>query len=201
MVASVDHSSSRLADVLAKENADVMLLRRVADKDRKAFEILYRNYYRRLVRFLDKVMRQPELMEEVLDDTMLVVWQSAASFAGASRVSTWIFGIAYRKAMNSIGRERRHQLPTEWLDMDDFLGDQPGPEDNLMNRESEQQLTILLGQLSPEHRAVIELTYYFGYAYAEIAGIVGCPVDTVKTRMFYARRKLRALFAAQQGQR
>jgi RNA polymerase sigma-70 factor (ECF subfamily) len=169
------------------------MLSRIALKDTQAFEVLYRAYYRRLTRFLEQVTRRPQLIEEILDDTMLVVWRKAATFNGQSQVSTWIFAIAYNKAMKAL---KRLQVP---LDPSD--GDAPcpadGPEAALIKRQANLHLQGLLGRLSAEQRAVIELTYYHDCSYKEIARIVGCPPDTVKTRMFYARRRLREMLLAQ----
>jgi RNA polymerase sigma factor (sigma-70 family) len=168
---------------------EAVLLHRVAQGDRHAFELFYRLYYRRLTRFLQQVMRRQHLVEEVVDDTMLVVWRKADGFNHASRVSTWIFAIAYRKALKALKRAHRHgEIP--W---DGEEGYAEGPESELIEREVQHRLRRALAALSAEHRAVVELTYYHGYAYREIAQIVGCPVDTVKTRMFHARRKLKVL--------
>jgi RNA polymerase sigma factor (sigma-70 family) len=177
---------------------EVGLLLRVAHQDWQAFDQLYRLYYRRLTRFLEKMTRRPALIDEILDDTMMVVWQKAQTFNGNSKVSTWVFAIAYRKALKMLERESRHHgvdaLPA-------LLDDQPsledGPEPALHALQSRQMIDGALMQLSAEHRAVVELTYYHGYAYEEIAAIVGSPVATVKTRMFYARRKLRGLLIEQ----
>jgi RNA polymerase sigma-70 factor (ECF subfamily) len=168
---------------------EAVLLQRVAARDRHAFELLYRLYYRRLTRFLEQVMRRPYLVEEVVNDTMLVVWRKADGFNHASRLSTWIFAIAYRKALKALKRaDRRREVPWEGEG-----SAQEGPESELMEREAHHRLRQALTALSTEQRAVVELTYYHGYAYREIAQIVGCPVDTVKTRMFHARRKLKVL--------
>ena len=168
---------------------EAALLLRIADKDRAAFEALYRNYYRRLWRFLEPLTRRPQLIDEILDDTMLVVWTKAATFNGASRVSTWIFAIAYNKALKALKREGRwHQgvLPPSFLEFADT------PETELIERESRHAVRRLVGELSAEQRAVVELTYYHGCGYKEIAEITGSPVNTVKTRMFHARRRLKA---------
>src|SRR5215470_7203205 len=93
-----------------EDGGEAELLRRIARQDRGAFEQLYRNYYRRLARFLDRLTGRPQMIDEMLDDTMLVVWRKAATFNGASRVSTWIFAIAYRKAMKALKRERGQAL-------------------------------------------------------------------------------------------
>jgi RNA polymerase sigma factor (sigma-70 family) len=167
--------------------AEVALLGRIAAGDRLAFETLYRGYFPRLTRFLERMMRSPQSVEEVLNDAMLVVWRKASTFNGQSKVSTWIFAIAYRKALKAI---KRHDEPVE---SDDQLleSSQPGPEDQLMQNQLSRILSDQIGRMSAEHRAVLELTYYHGCAYREIAQIMGCPVDTVKTRMFHARRRLR----------
>ncbi|HTS54150.1 MAG TPA: sigma-70 family RNA polymerase sigma factor [Burkholderiales bacterium] len=176
---------------------EVTLLQRVSQRDRRAFELLYRVYYRRLTRFLEQMTRRPQLVEEIVDDTMLVVWRKAGTFNGASRVSTWIFAIAYRKALKAL---RRGAEPTRvpW-DGEPTSGE--GPETELIERESRNRVRRALTDLSTEQRAVVELTYYHGYAYREIAQIVRCPVDTVKTRMFHARRKLKALLDGRREER
>jgi RNA polymerase sigma factor (sigma-70 family) len=166
---------------------EAVLLRRIAVGDREAFETLYRGYFPRLTRFLERVMRRPHTVEEVLNDTMLVVWRKAATFNAQSKVSTWIFSIAYRKALKAI---KRFDEPVE-SDDQVFESTLPGPEATLMQKQRGAVLMKQIGRMSAEHRAVIELTYYHGCAYKEIAQIMECPVDTVKTRMFHARRRLR----------
>src|SRR5208282_4557304 len=88
----------------AVEEGELALLQRVAAGDRAAFESLYRCYFPRLTRFLGRVLQRPHTVEEVLNDAMLVVWRKAASFNGQSRISTWIFAIAYRRALKAIKR-------------------------------------------------------------------------------------------------
>lgn len=170
---------------------EVDLMRRIADKDRRAFEELYEIYHRRLHHFLWRFTRQPELIEEIANDVLFVVWQRAASFRGGSRPSTWIFGIAYRTALKSIGRLKRR--PEEPLSEDLESVAEERPDHHLALREIHRTVRKALGRLSPEHRAVVELVYYYGYSCREVSAIVGCPVNTVKTRMFHARRRLRDL--------
>jgi RNA polymerase sigma factor (sigma-70 family) len=149
---------------------EAALLVRIANQDRQAFEALYRNYYRRLWRFLEPLTRRPQLIDEILDDTMLVVWMKAATFNGASRVSTWIFAIAYNKALKALKREGRwHQgvLPPSFVEFADT------PETELIERASRLAVKRLVGGLSAEQRAVVELTYYHGCGYKEIAEITG----------------------------
>jgi len=164
------------------------LLARVAAGDLQAFERLYRLYQPRLSRFLTTLLRRPQLIEEVLDDTMMVVWQTADRFRGSSKPSTWIFAIAYRKAHKA---RLRWPDPVEDSEHDIRISDEPAPDEGLHHRTLHDSLMRAMDQLSADHRAVVDLTYFHGLGYREIAEIVDCPVDTVKTRMFHARRRLK----------
>ncbi len=177
----------------SRDASDAALLAAVAAYDKAAFEQLYRGYYGRLTRFLERMTRRPQLIDEILDDTMMVVWSKAATFNGASRPSTWIFAIAYNHALKALGRQRE---PIEFLPDEDAFDPAVGPEPETIARQSRDRMKRMLDRLSPEHRAVVELTYYHGYSYKEIAEIAGCPVDTVKTRMFHARRYLKLWLSA-----
>jgi RNA polymerase sigma-70 factor (ECF subfamily) len=175
-----------------REDDDPVLIRRVAAKDRQAFETLYYRYARRVHRYVSKFIKQPELAEEVLDDVMLVIWRKAWCFDHSSRLSTWILGIAHNKAMKARTRSARataEALPPilEWSTAED-------PASIMARRELGHILTRALDALSPaQRRAVVELTLYRGRSYREIAAITGRPVNTVKTRMFHARRLLQLL--------
>lgn len=174
---------------------EVALLDRVAAEDAAAFDALYRAYQPRLKRFIGGMTHQPALVEEVLDDTMMVVWRKAPSYNGEAKVSTWIFAIAYRQTLKAL--RKRGNVP-DWSEAASAEMQAPGPDAALQQQELHRHLGVALAALSAEQRAVIELTYYLGYACREIAQIMGCPVDTVKTRMFYARRKLKTLLALKQ---
>lgn len=173
---------------------EVALMGRVAAEQMDAFEALYRLYQPKLTRFLTGMTHRPALVEEILDDTMLVVWRRAHTYVPEAKVSTWIFGIAYRQALKAL-REAGHGAPAE-LDDAPLPSQEPTPEVELHQRDLHAMLDQAMQALSAEQRAVIELTYYLGYACREIATIMDCPVDTVKTRMFYARRRLRELLGA-----
>ena len=170
------------------------LIRRIAAKDRRAFETLYQRYVQRLHRYLSRQIQSAELTEEVLDDVMLVIWQSAARYNGTSRVSTWIFGIAHHKALKAWARLASRPAGTPLTDDEAESGE--GPEDATMRGELDRLLAKSLAALSPEQRAVVELTFYHGRSYQEIAEITRAPVNTVKTRMFHARRRLAPLLTA-----
>lgn len=182
--------ANNAASLSTTADADLELLRRVAGKDRDAFETLYYQYYRRVVQFVFRFCRNETLAEEVVNDTLFTVWQDAARFEARSRVSTWIFGIAYRKAIKAI---QRYQAPVQESVDEPDLSDVEQPDSVLSQQQTQDWLQSGLDQLSPEHRSVVELSYYHGYAYHEIAEIVDCPVNTVKTRMFHARKKLKKI--------
>jgi RNA polymerase sigma factor (sigma-70 family) len=164
------------------------LLERIKAHDVDAFERLYRIYQPRLSRFLFNLVKRPQLVEEVLDDTMMVVWQTAASFRGTSKLSTWVFAIAYRKALKA---RARWPDPVDDDDQDLQVSNDPLPDAELERSRVHDALTRAMQVLSPEQRAVVDLTYFHGLGYRDIADILSCPVDTVKTRMFHARRRLK----------
>lgn len=173
---------------------ETVLLARVVLRDLQAFEHLYRLYHPRLTRFLFNMTRRPSLVDEVLNDTMLVVWSRPESFNGTSKLSSWIFGIAYRKALQAM---RRQDQPVEDPRADERESDADGPEQHASRDRSRRSLLAALDDLSDDHRTVVELTYFQDFGYREIAEILDCPVDTVKSRMFYARRHLARLLAGE----
>lgn len=177
---------------------DLDLLTRVAAHDRRAFESLYRRYHRRLLAYLLRLLGgRLEEAEEALDDTFYAVWQNAGSFRGGSRVSSWLFGIAYRKGLKTIERAGRRRLELPESDADPIEPEAPeSPRRDLERRELARAVAAALGGLSPEQRRVVVLTYYRGLSYPEISERLGVPVGTVKTRMFHARRRLRELLPA-----
>lgn len=167
---------------------ELRLLERIRAGDSKAFEELYRVYHPRLTRFLMNLVRRPLLVEEVLNDTLMVVWERSDSFNGESKLSTWIFAIGYRKAMKALRRqdEARDDPEAERRPSLDAT-----PEQVLADSHTHDLLIKAMSELSADHRAVVDLTYFHELGYREIAEILQCPVDTVKTRMFHARRNLR----------
>ena len=168
--------------------SDTDLIQAVARQDRRAFETLYRRYYPRLLGFARRWVSANEQAEEVVQEVMFAVWKDATAFQGRSKVSTWIFGITYRQAMKSIERSSKLSLA------DDERMPERGTEDRALgNRELRLSLDKALAKLSPEHRTVLELTFFEDRNYREIAEILDCPQNTVKTRMFHARERLRRI--------
>jgi RNA polymerase sigma-70 factor (ECF subfamily) len=172
------------------DDVDRALLRRVSGGDRDAFRDLYHRYHRRLASFLLRMTRGREDAEEIINDTLWIVWQRAGEFRGESRVSTWIIGIAYRRALKLIRRAATHERAMV-LEVQD---DAPAADAELEALHDRQALERCLAMLPLEQRLTIELTYYLDHSCEEVAEIMECPVNTVKTRMFHARRKLRVLW-------
>jgi RNA polymerase sigma-70 factor (ECF subfamily) len=173
----------------AREHRERQLLERIDARDREEMREFYLLYYHRLTRFLNRMTRRHELIDEMINDTLFVVWEKAGNFRGDSRVSTWIMGIAYRRGLNLMRAEYRAQermvLPTT---EDQHLRDPVAEQSDLA-----ELLERALEGLCPDHRAVLELTYDLGHSCGEIAAIMDCPINTVKTRMFHARNRLRRL--------
>ena len=169
---------------------ELLLLERIKAGDDGAFQRLYRLYHPRLTNFLLKMVRRPQLVEEVLNDTLMVVWQRPDSFHGGSKLSTWIFAIAYRKALKGL---KKFDDPLEDNEVAERVSEEESPEENSAAFRRRDLLADVMQELSPTHRAVVDLTYYHELDYNEIARILDCPVGTVKTRMFHARRQLRRL--------
>jgi RNA polymerase sigma-70 factor (ECF subfamily) len=167
------------------KESDRELLAAVAGGNRRALEELYLAYHRRLARFLARFTPAYENVEEIINDTFLVVWQRAKDFRNASQVSTWVIGIAYRTALKSIRRNKNHAGAAN---LDDY------PEqmfDPTSATEMRDWLKQGLNRLPMEQRLTLELAYHMGHSLEEIASITDCPVGTVKARMFHAREKLR----------
>jgi RNA polymerase sigma-70 factor, ECF subfamily len=170
------------------DERDRQLMKRVAARDREAFRELYHFYHRRLARFLTRLTHRHEIAEEIINDTLWIVWRKAPDFRGRSLVSTWILGIAYRCGLKTL--RRQHAIAaslTSRAAQVALAREEDSPAD-----EGERELESALAQLPVEQRVPLELAYVLGYSLEEIAEIMSCPVNTVKTRMFYARQKLKA---------
>ncbi len=176
--------------------ADLALLERIAAGDRDALRQLYTTYYHPLLRFIYRITGRLDLAQEGVNDVMLVVWRNGRSFGGRSSVSTWIMGIGYRKALKLLAASRRWTDRFTGAGFDELIERSDGLAEQSDDRDLRDLLDVALRHLSAEHRAVVELTYFYGCSYEEIAAIAACPVNTVKTRMFHARAKLKKLLPA-----
>jgi RNA polymerase sigma-70 factor (ECF subfamily) len=173
----------------SSDASDVALVERVAAGDVRAFEKLYRSYHHRLMRFLGLMTSRRTIVEEAMNDAMLVVWKRSHTYNRQSKVSTWIFAIAYRTALKLLRAQDEPVDPPA----DELSSEDPGPEQQLSASQTRSELLRGLDGLSPEQRGALVFAYFHDLSYGEIANIMNCPVDTVKTRVFHARRRLRAL--------
>jgi RNA polymerase sigma-70 factor (ECF subfamily) len=171
------------------EAGEAVLLRRIVDGDRAALEALYRAYHRRLDRFLARLTRRADVIEEVINDTFWIVWQKAGDFRGDSRVSTWILGIAWRCALKTLRDHGDEPLdPADAATAADTLHALDDPH---ARHELADWVAKGMRRLNAEQRATMELAYGAGHSLEEVAQIMDCELSTVKARMFHARAKLR----------
>jgi RNA polymerase sigma-70 factor (ECF subfamily) len=187
----LEYAAEAASATASSNEVERELLRRISVGDRDAFRDLYLRYHRRLARFLTRLTRGREDAEEIINDTLWIVWQRAGDFRNASRVSTWIMGIAYRCALKLIRRAATHARAMT-LEISEA---EPTASDALDATLDRQVLERGLARLPLEQRLVLEFTYYIDHSCEEIAEIMECPVNTVKTRMFHARRKLRVMLS------
>ena len=171
--------------------SDETLIARIASGDRDAMRALYLKHHVRVYRFVMRLVRNQTMAEDVISDVFLDVWRQAGSFEGRSAVSTWLLAIARFKALSVLRRR-----PDEELN-DTGAAAVPDPTDDpelaVQKKDTGEILRQCLEALSREHREVIDLVYYHEKTVDEVAQIVGIPEATVKTRMFYARKKLSGL--------
>ncbi|MEM8700121.1 MAG: RNA polymerase sigma factor [Pseudomonadota bacterium] len=172
---------------------DAELLAAIAAGDMRAFERLYKTYFRKIVGFAARMTSRTDLAEEIASETVLAIWRGAGGYQGTAKPSTWIFGIAYRQALTALRRSDKDLRAKEAAG--DMVGDEAVPDEveRLFLRDT---LGRALAELSPEHRAVVELTYVYGYTAVEISEIIERPVGTVKTRLMHARKNLKSIMTA-----
>lgn len=163
---------------------DSELLHAAAQGDRRAFHRLYLEYQRPLNRFLWRFTHRQESIDEIVNDTFLVVWRKAQGFRWESQVSSWIFGIARRTALKSVCKNRREDARSVGEDCEETV-------DPTMEAETRDWLASGLDRLPVEQRLTLELAWHMGHSLTDVAVITGAPVGTVKARLYYARRRLR----------
>jgi RNA polymerase sigma-70 factor (ECF subfamily) len=168
--------------------ADETLIARIARGDRLAMQVLFARHHVRVYRFVLRVLRDEAAAQDVIGDVFLDVWRQANRFEGRSAVSTWLIAIARFKALSHIRKRREDGLDDDTAAAIEEPSDDPELAET--KRDKGEKLRACLAALSPEHREIIDLVYYHEKSVEEVAGIVGIPENTVKTRMFYARKKL-----------
>lgn len=173
------------AAVAAPADTDTQLVRRVADGDAPAFEQLYTLYAPAIFNYTLRLIGEPAVAEEILQEVFLVLWRSARTFRAEAKVKTWLLRIAHYQTVSWLRRQR----PTAWP-AEDLESDSEPLDEHVAQRWQIDQVRAAVLQLPPRQRAVVELAFVHSLNYAEIAEVVGCPVGTVKSRMSYALRAL-----------
>lgn len=177
-----------VAPTAPSQPSDLDLVGRVAKGDRAAVRLLFMRHHARIYRFVARQTGSEAMADDVANEVFLELWRKASDFAGRSEVSTWLLGIARFKALSAL-RKRKE----DWISDDDAAAvadDADTPEVVVMKDDKGEALRRMVAALPEEHRTVIDLAYYHGKSVAEIGEILSIPAPTVKTRMFYARKKL-----------
>src|SRR5215813_4496787 len=175
--------------------SDVALVRSIAAGDKHAMQILFARHNVRVFRFVLRLLEDKSAAEDLVSEVFLDVWRQAGRFQGRSQVTTWLLAIARNKALSA---RRRRSIEELGEDVATAIEDpQDTPEVTIQNQQTSQILLNCLRKLAPPHREVIDLVYYHEKSIDEVAEITGVPQNTVKTRMFYARKRIAELMAAQ----
>jgi RNA polymerase sigma-70 factor (ECF subfamily) len=177
------------------DTSDVALIRSIAAGDKHAMQILFARHNVRVFRFLARFVGDNATAEDLVSEVFLDVWRQAGRFQGRSQVTTWLLAIARNKALSALQRRSNEELDEHAATA--LEDPQDGPEVTLQNRQKAEVLLNCLKQLSLAHREVIDLVYYHEKSIDEVAEITGVRQNTVKTRMFYARKRIAELMAAQ----
>ena len=174
--------------------SDEVLIGRIAKGDRLAMQVLFARHHVRVYRFVLRLVGNPSVAEDLISEVFLDVWRQADRFEGRSAVSTWMLAIARFKALSALRKKPDQELDDEAAEAIEDTSD--NPEVALAKKDKGAVLRQCLAKLSPEHREIIDLVYYHEKSIEEVAQIVKIPENTVKTRMFYARKKLAELLQA-----
>jgi RNA polymerase sigma-70 factor (ECF subfamily) len=191
---AVDAGARRAAAVPTQAASDEALMARIAVSDRDAMRALYLRHHVRVHRFVLRLVRNQAIAEDVLSEVFLDVWRQGGSFEGRSAVSTWLLAIARFKALSALRKRPEEELDDEGAAA--VVDPVDSPEIAVQKKDASEILRDCLSALTPDHREIIDLVYYHERSVEEVAEIVGIPEATVKTRMFYARKKLQGLLKA-----
>ena len=171
--------------------SDEVLIARIASGDRLAMQVLFARHHVRVYRFVLRLVRNEATAEDLISEVFLDIWRQAGKFEGRSTVSTWMLSIARFKALSVLRKRPEQELDDETAERIEDQADDP--ETALAKKDKGALLRECLTALSAEHREIVDLVYYHEKSVEEVAGIVDIPEATVKTRMFYARKKLSEL--------
>ena len=165
--------------------------------DEEAFQALYHRYEKRIFQYLISMLGDPTLTEETMVEVMVAVWKGAEKFRGASKVSTWLFGIAHHKGIDAIRRvSSQRQSSVALDDADETIDVSDGPEEHAQQKGLAKLTNQAMKDLSPDHREILHLAFFEELSYQEISALLSIPLNTVKTRVFYAKQQLKGQMQA-----
>ena len=174
--------------------SDAALIRRIASRDQTAMQALYGRHHMRVYRFLLRIVRNESAAEDLMSDVFVEVWQQAGRFEERSAVTTWLLSIARFKALSALRRRRESELDEDAAAAIEDEADTP--EVTAQKSSKAEAMRACIAKLSRDHAEVIQLVYYPEQSVEEVATVLGIPEATVKTRMFYARKRLSELLKA-----
>jgi RNA polymerase sigma-70 factor, ECF subfamily len=174
--------------------SDEALIKTIADGDRRAMQVLYMRHHVRIYRFALRLTNDASLAEDLVSEVFIDVWRQADGFKAKSQVSTWLLAIVRYKALSALRRRSDEQLDDRAATAIEDPADDP--ETIVNNQDRSEVVRMCLSQLSALHREVVDLVYYHERSVDEAAQIIGVPASTVKTRMFYARKRMGKLLEA-----
>jgi RNA polymerase sigma-70 factor (ECF subfamily) len=175
--------------------SDENLIHAIATGSHAAMRTLYGRHHVRVFRFIVRLVSDAGRAEDLVSEVFLSVWRRASTFESRSQVSTWI-PIARFKALTARGRRQESQFDEASTEMVADTADTP--EQTVLHTDHNAQLRSCIAQMSCEHREVIDLVYYHDKSVEEVAEIIHLPKNTVKTRMFHARKGLARLLSTHQ---
>jgi RNA polymerase sigma-70 factor (ECF subfamily) len=195
-IAGLDLDESNISTAMTTDERDRQLLKRLAQGDQSALGELYALYGQRLYAFALRLVGDPALAEDVVQDVLVVVWRSARKFRGEGRVIAWLLGIVHHTGIKAT---RRKTSPLFESAAQSLSAAGPSPEEIVLRDEQARWVQRGLQELSPDHRVVLELVFYHGLRLKEVAEVCDCPMGTVKSRLSYARQHLRGVLARGRG--
>src|SRR5882757_8555995 len=180
----------------AQDTSDEALVLSIATGDKQALQVLFGRHNVRVYRFVLRFLNDEAAAEDLVSEVFLDVWRQANRFEARSQVSTWLLAMARNKALSALRRRSTEELDEEVAEFIEDPAD--NPEVTMQKKQQSSLLQDCLTQLSPAHREIVDLVYYHEKTIEEVAEIIGVPVNTVKTRMFYARKRIGELISAKE---
>jgi len=178
-----------------RANHHALLLKKIAEGDRDAFTELYKIFQPRLIKFCSRILKNDiALAADMADEAMIEVWKSSGSFSGLSQPSTWIHSIARFRVIGYL-RKNKEILQDDNFEQLNIEDTDLLPEEEMVITERNETLVENIGKISDKHREVIELVYFRELSIRDISEMLNVSENTVKTRMFYARKHLKAILS------